>query len=227
MPYLKRQVDSSRNFVSFVQFFQRLLLCTFLAQAIYIYFAQKEPIKMKIFETFERSGQILSNYLCQFFNVSRFLYKFSIPLQFHERQVLDTFLAQTICTLLIRSPLKWKFWGLSSAQVKICQIPYASFETRSLFLSKFCILLPVSWNITPPYFFSSNNIYFAQKEPIEMEIFETLERLGQILSNFLCQFWNEKSIPLQILYPSSSFMKDYSSVLFYLKQYILCSKGAH
>ena len=36
-----------------------------------------------------------------------------------------------------------------------------------------------------------------------MKIFETFKCLGQILSNSLCQFWNDKSIPLQILHPSS------------------------
>ena len=36
-----------------------------------------------------------------------------------------------------------------------------------------------------------------------MKIFETFEHLGQILSNSLGQFWNDESIPLQILYPSS------------------------
>ena len=61
----------------------------------------------------------------------------------------------------------------------------------------------MSWKITPLYFFSSNNIYFAQKEPIKKKIFETFECSGQNLSNSLCQFWNGKSIPLQILYPSS------------------------
>ena len=107
-----------------------------------IYFAQKELIKMTIFETFEWSGQILSNSLCQFWNDK------SIPLQ---------------------------------------------------------ILYPssVSWKIIPLYFFRPNNIYFAQKELIKMKIFETFECLGQILSNSLCQFWNNKSILLQILYPSS------------------------
>ena len=65
----------------------------------------------------------------------------------------------------------------------------------------------MSWKITPLYFFSSNNIYFAQKEPIKMTIFETFECSGQILSNSLCQFWNNKSIPLQILYPSSVLWK--------------------
>ena len=107
-----------------------------------IYSAQKELIKMKMFETFKCLGQILSNSLCQFWNNN------SIPIQ---------------------------------------------------------ILYPSSvlWKIIPLYFFSSNNIYFAQKEPIKMKIFETFECSGQILSNSLCQFWNDESIPLQILYPSS------------------------
>ena len=187
-----------------------------------------------MFETFECSGQILLNSLCQFWNNKsiplQILFKFCVSLQFHEIHVLYTFLAQTI--------------------------------------------------------------YFAQKEPIKMKIFENFfECSGQNLSNFLCQFWNDKLIPPQVLYPSSvswktiplyllaqiiytllkrcplkwkclrlasaqvkfhqvvsanferasrflsksspnlvslfSFMKDMSSVLFELKQYILCSKGAH
>ena len=51
--------------------------------------------------------------------------------------------------------------------------------------------------------FSSNNIYFVQKETIKVKIFETFECLGQNVSNSLWQFWNDKSIPLQILHPSS------------------------
>ena len=97
---------------------------------------------MKIFGTFECSGQILSNSLCQFWNDN------SIPLQ---------------------------------------------------------ILYPssVSWKIIPLYFFSSNNIYFAPKEHIKMKIFETFKCSGQNSSNSSCQFWNDKSIPLQILHHSS------------------------
>ena len=58
----------------------------------------------------------------------------------------------------------------------------------------------MSWKITPLYFFSSNNIYFAHKEPIKVDTSETFECSGQNLLNSLCQFWNNKSI--QILYPS-------------------------
>ena len=51
----------------------------------------------------------------------------------------------------------------------------------------------MSWEITPLHFFSSKNIYFVQKEPIKLKIFETFECSGQNLSNSLCQFWNDKS----------------------------------
>ena len=97
---------------------------------------------MKIFETFECSGQILSNSLCQFWNDE------SIPLQ---------------------------------------------------------ILYPssVSWKITPLYFFSSKNIYFAQNEPIKMKSFEIFKCSGQNSSNSSCELWNDKSVPLQILHNSS------------------------
>ena len=57
--------------------------------------------------------------------------------------------------------------------------------------------------ITPVYFFSSNNVCFAQKDPIKVKILETFECSGQHLPDSLCQFWNGKSISLQILYPSS------------------------
>ena len=64
-------------------------------------------------------------------------------------------------------------------------------------------LSSVSWKIIPLYFFSSNNIYFAQKEHIKMKIFETFKCSGQNLSNSSCQLWNDKSVPLQILRNSS------------------------
>ena len=168
-----------------------------------IYFAQKELIKMKIFETFKCPGQILSNSLCQFWNDK------SIPLQ-----------------ILYPSSVSWKItprYSFSSNNIYFAQkelIKMTIFETfkcsSQILSNSLCqfwndksiplqILYPssVSWKITPRYSFSSNNIYFAQKELIKMTIFETFKCSSQILSNSLCQFWNDKSIPLQILYPSS------------------------
>ena len=50
--------------------------------------------------------------------------------------------------------------------------------------------------------FSSDNIYFPQKEHIKMKICETFKCSGKNSLNS-CQFWNDKSIPLQILHLSS------------------------
>ena len=86
-----------------------------------IYFAQKESIKIKIFETFECSAQILSIPYANFERTTWFLSKFCIPLQFHERLFLCTFLAQTKYAFLKRSPLKSKLLRLSSARLKFCQ----------------------------------------------------------------------------------------------------------
>ena len=120
---------------------------------------------MKVFETFQCSGQNLSNSLRQFWNDKW------IPLQ---------------------------------------------------------ILLPysVSSKITPLYFFSSSNINFAQKEHINMKFFETFKCSGQNLSNSSCQLWNDKSIPLQILY-HSSLSWQITPVNFKLILFQLWIKGSH
>ena len=46
--------------------------------------------------------------------------------------------------------------------------------------------------------FRSSVMYFAQKELIKVQIFETFECLGQNSPNF-CRFWNKKSVFLQIM----------------------------
>ena len=53
-------------------------------------------------------------------------------------------------------------------------------------------------NITCLYFFSSNIINFLHIELLKVQMFGAFECLVQNLSNLLCQFWNNKSIPLQI-----------------------------
>ena len=83
------------------------------------------------------------------------------------------------------------------------------------------------WKVTPLYVFSSNIIYFGQMAPIKMLIFETFECLGQNLSNFSCQFWNDKSIPFYIFHHSSLswhiilyiyFLYFLSSCIFYFRE---------
>ena len=99
----------------------------------------------------------------------------------------------------------WKFcvlWGQNLPNFS-CHFP----NHKSVFLQILHHTL-VSWNIGPLYFFRSNIIYFGQKQPIKVQVFETFEFSSQNLSNFLCQFWNNKLITFQIC----------SSCIFYFGQ---------
>ena len=163
MAIFKRQADSSPNFVSLFSFMKDNPLYFFSSNNIY--FAQKDPIEMKSLETFECLGKFCQIPDANFETTTRFLSNFCIPLPFHEKLFLCTFLAQKIYTLLIRSILKGKCFRLPSPHVKF---------------DKFL-------------------------EPI-------FKRQLDSSPNFVSLF---------------SFIKGYSSVLFFLKQYILCSSGAH
>ena len=67
--------------------------------------------------------------------------------------------------------------------------------------------------------FLKAQVSFGQKEPINVQMFECL---GQDSSNSSCQFWNGKSIPLQILHHSSlswhiTRLQILSSYIFYFE----------
>ena len=168
-----------------------------------IYFALKEPIKAKIFETFECSGQNLSNSLCQFWNNK------SIPLQI----LYPSSVSWKITPLYFFSSNNIYFAQKKPIKLKILETYECSGQNLSNSLCQFWndksiplqILYPysISWKITPLHFFSSNNIYFAQKEPIKMKMFETFKCSGQNSSNSSSQLWNDKSVPLQIFRNSS------------------------
>ena len=57
-------------------------------------------------------------------------------------------------------------------------------------------------NITPLYFFSSNILYFGQKQLIKVQIFEIFECSDENLPNFSYHFPNHKTVFLQILHDS-------------------------
>ena len=60
----------------------------------------------------------------------------------------------------------------------------------------------VQSNITPLYFFSSNILYFGQKQLIKVQIFEIFECSDENLPNFSYHFPNHKTVFLQILHES-------------------------
>ena len=52
----------------------------------------------------------------------------------------------------------------------------------------------VLWKISGLYFFSSNIIYFGQKDAVKVQSFETFECSRRNLLNCSCQLWNNMSI---------------------------------
>ena len=102
---------------------------------------------------------------------SRFLSKFCVPLQLHERLFLCSFLAQAIYTLLNGIPLKRKSLRLSSAPVKFCQIPSANLETTSRFLSKFCILLQFHEQLLLCTFLAQTIYTLIKRSPLKGKFF--------------------------------------------------------
>ena len=181
---------------------RKIILLYYFSSNI-IYFAQKEPIKTKVFETFENSGQVLSNSLCPFWNDESISFLILYPSSGSWRITPLYFFSSNNIWFAHKEPIKVKIFDTfersgQNLTNSLCQFLNDKFIPLQ-------ILYPssVSWQITLLYFFSSSDIYFAQKEHIKMKICETFKCSGQNSSNSSCQFWNDKSIPLQILHHSS------------------------
>ena len=191
------------------------ITCLYLCSSNNIFFGHKDPIKTKIFLDFW-SAQIK---ICQisyvnFETTSRFLSKFCIPLQFHERLFLCTFSAQTIHTLFKRSPLKWKFLRIFECLGQNLWNSLCQFLNDESILHQIFYPSSLSWKITPLYFFSSNNIYFAYKESIKVKIFENFWVLGSKFVKFVMPILKRQVDFSPSFVSLFSFMKDYFSVLF-------------
>ena len=129
MSILKRQVDSSPNLVSLFSFMKNNSVVFFSSNNIY--FAQKEPVKVKVFETFELTGQNLSKSPCQLWSDK------SIPLQILRHCSLSWQITPLwiFCSYFLnfwwKDPIKIPILRLSSALVKLCHIPHVIFQTTS------------------------------------------------------------------------------------------------
>ena len=196
--FWKRQVDSSPNFHH--SSLSRKIIPLYFSGSTNIYFAQKEPIKVKMFETFQCSGQNFSISLCQFCN-NKSIFLQILYLSWVSWKKTPLYISSSDSVYFaqkerIKMKIFLDFWVLEqNLSNSLCQFwNDESIPLQMLHHSS------VSKEITPLYYFSLNNLCFAQKEPIKVKHFETFECLRQNLSNSSCQFWNVKSIPLQILH---------------------------
>ena len=201
MSILKRKVNSSSIFVSF--FIVTTYNSSVNFKLIHFLLWTKGSHQSPNFDIFKCSGQNLSNCSCQFSNDKliplQILYHYSVswqttPLYFFSSN--NIYFAQ-------KEPNKGQhFWDFQELKSKFVKFLLSILKLQVDSSPNF-VYFAVSWKITPLYFFSSNNIYSAQKEQIKVKIFETFKCSGQNSSNSPCQFWIDKSMPLQILHHSS------------------------
>ena len=107
-----------------------------------------------------------------------------------------------------KDPIKVPILTISSALVKICQIPHVmlQFSFSSNFVSLFNVMVDNSHVL-----FSSNNIYLAQKEPNKVKIFRVLRsKFVKFLMSILKRTVDSSTNFVSLF----SFMKDNSTVLF-------------
>ena len=102
-----------------------------------IYSWQKEPMKVQIFRLPTVPMKINQILHVIYETASNFSFKVCMDLQYNDAYFLFTFLAQTLNTLVKRSPLKCKFWVLRQNSPNSSVI----FQSASQFLLKFCIIL--------------------------------------------------------------------------------------
>ena len=195
-------------------------LC-FLAQRIYT-FPKRSSVKLQFLRLSSARVKVCQIPYANFETTSWFLSRFCISLQFHEILFLCTFLAQRIYTLLKRSVLKWNFLRLSSARVKFCQIPYVNFETKSWFLSKFCIPLQFHERLFLCIFLAQRIYTLLKRSPLKWKSLRLFSNGVKICQSHYVnfettrQFLSKFCIPLQfheILFLSSFLVQTIYTLL--------------
>ena len=138
---------------------------------------KRQPIKEKIVKICKCSGQNSSKLSYQFWNESKLFFQFCI--------VFHVVTKKSLVNLKLRHFLLWikKSYQIPNFETFKCSgesFPNFScqfWKQKSIFLQ---ILYQFSLpsNITTLYFLNSNIIYFGQRQPIKVVIFEIFKCLG-------------------------------------------------
>ena len=95
---------------------------------------------------------------------------------------------------------QWTTFRLLGALMKVHLIHHAIFETTRPGFIQILHHYSVSWKITPLYFFSSNLIYFGQKQPIQVKF-----------SDFWVDGWKFPKFLMSYLKPQVIFSLNFAS----------------
>ena len=96
--------------------------------------------------------------------------------------------------------VKSQFLRFLSAQVKNLYIPRVNFELTSQFVFKFCITLQCYERKLLCAILAQTLYTLVKRSPLKCKF---LRLLSDRVKTSLCQFWNDKPIPLQFFHHSS------------------------
>ena len=143
--------------------------------------------------------------------------------QCHERWLLCIFLSQTTHTLLKRSQLRINFWDFQVLRSKSVKFLMSLLKRQVCSSPNFVSLVSVMKDNSYVLFLSQTIYTLLKRSPLKWNFWVLRSKFVKFLkSNLKGQV--DSSPNFVSLF---SVIKDNSSVLFYLKQYIFCSKGLH
>ena len=114
-----------------------------------------------------------------------------------------------------KHPIKVQIFRLSTACMKISQIPYVIFQATSQFYFKFCISLQCHDTKFLWIFLTKTLQYMLwTKRAHQCTIFQTFECSNESSPNSLCHLWNHKVRVYSNSVSLFSVMKDDSCIIF-------------
>ena len=166
MSFLKAQVIFPSNFASVFSAIKNNSSILFFAQTLYT-LVKSSLLKCKFLRF--SSARVKTRQIphVNFELTSQFLIKFCIILHCHDTKPSCKFKAHTFSTLDKRIKGKSQFWEFRVLYWKFAKFLMSFSKPLVSFSSNFASR-SMSWNIAPLYFFSSNMIYFGQKQPIKV-----------------------------------------------------------
>ena len=170
----------------------------------------KEAHQSANFQVFDISHENQPN--TYFSSHESFSFKFCITLQCHNIFSLK-FSSWNIICFWQKNPINVHFFGLLSAPMIVHSIPHAIFENTGSGYIQNLHHCSVPWKIIPLYYFSSNLIYFGQKEAIRVKFLDFWV-VGWKFTKFLKSYLKPQ-VSFSLNFASLfNVMKDHSSVLF-------------
>ena len=177
MSVLKWQVSSTSNFALFFIIITHNFSVNF--ELVHFLLWRKGSHQSSDFDPFKCSGQNLQNSSCHFPNHKSVFFQILHHTSMSWKITLMYLFSSNNIYFPQEEPIKMKSLETFECPDQNLSNSLCQFWNDNLIPLQIWYPSPLSWKITPLYIFSSNNIYFAQKEHVKMKIFQTFKCSGQ------------------------------------------------